>query len=87
MVQTFAVFADAPTATKIRTAKVLMLVHAPPLYGVLRRVRAKVKTVKVSSGAQGVFAKVCTCKSFPLYGIVVVLIRANIISICVLFCL
>ena len=31
--------------------------------------RAKVKTVKVSSGASGdVFKKVCTHESFPLYG-------------------
>ena len=70
MVQTFAVFADGPTTAKIRTAKVLMLVRAPPLYEAPRWARAKVKTVKVSSGALGgVFAKICTRESFPLYGI------------------
>ena len=53
MVQTFAV---GPTTAKIRTAKVLMLVRTPPLYGAPRRAHAKVKTVKISSG--GVFAKV-----------------------------
>ena len=53
MVQTFAVFADGPTTVKIRTAKVLMLVRMLPLYGVPRRACAKVKTVKVSSGALG----------------------------------
>ena len=31
---------------------------------------AKVRTVKISSGAAGsIFAKVCTSENFPLYGI------------------
>ena len=47
-----------------------MFVRALPLYGAPYRARVKVKTVKVSSGALGGdFAKVCTCESFPLYGI------------------
>ena len=60
MVQTFAVFADGPT-----TAKVLILVRAPLLYGAPCRVRAKEKAVKVSSETSGgVFAKVCTLRKF-----------------------
>ena len=71
MVQTFVVFADGPAIAKIRTTKVLMLVHVLPLYGAPRRACAKVKNVKVSSGALGGdFAKVCTRESFPLHGII-----------------
>ena len=48
-----------PHYHKIRTAKVLMLVRTPPLYGVPRWAHAKVKTMKVSSVASGgVSAKV-----------------------------
>ena len=52
-------FRGWPTTAKIRTAKVLMLVHALTLCGVPRWAHAKVRTMKVSSGASGgVFTKV-----------------------------
>ena len=73
-------FCGWPTTAKIRTAKVLMLVRVLTLCGAPRQVYAKVKTVKVSSGASGgVFAKVCTRESFPLYGISFLAIKFTII--------
>ena len=39
---------------------------------------AKVRTAKISSGASGgIFAKVCTCENFPLYGT----LRNSVVSI------
>ena len=66
MVQTFAVFVDGPLTAKIRTPE--SSVRADSLWAP-RQAHAKVKTVKVSSGASGgVFAKVCTRESFQLFG-------------------
>ena len=60
MVQTFA---DNLTTAKIKTVKSFN--STSTMLGFV----ANIRTVKVSSGASGgIFAKVCTCRNFPLYG-------------------
>ena len=52
MVQTLAVFMDEPTTAKLQPVNVLIAQLLPPITHALV---AKIRTIKISSGASGVF--------------------------------